>query len=133
MVCINRYYGWYCISGDLETAKYAFNIELDFWREINKPLILFEYGADTVSGLHNVVPEMFSEEFQIEYYEAIHGCLDACDFVIGELLWNFADINTQQGLMRSGGNGKGLFTRARKPKMAVHYFRRRCQLKILKT
>ncbi len=125
VVCINRYYGWYNLSGDLETAKYAFNIELDFWAQIDKPLILSEYGADTVVGLHNVVPEMFSEEFQIEYYEAIHECLDARDFVAGEFPWNFADFNTQQGPMRSGGNRKGLFTRERKPKMAAHYFRRR--------
>lgn len=125
VVCINRYYGWYNLSGDLETAKYAFNIELDFWEKIDKPLILSEYGADTVNGLHNVVPEMFSEEFQIEYYEAIHECLDARAFVAGEFPWNFADFNTQQGPMRSGGNRKGLFTRDRKPKMAAHYFRRR--------
>ena len=125
VVCINRYYGWYNLSGDLETAKYAFNIELDFWEEIDKPLILSEYGADTVNGLHNVVPEMFSEEFQVEYYEAIHECLDARAFVAGEFPWNFADFNTQQGPMRSGGNRKGLFTRDRKPKMAAHYFRRR--------
>ena len=127
VVCINRYYGWYNLTGDLETAKYAFNIELDFWAEIGKPLILSEYGADTVAGLHNVVPEMFSEEFQIEYYEAIHECLDARSFVIGEFPWNFADFNTQQGPMRSGGNRKGLFTRERRPKMAAHYFRRRWQ------
>ncbi|MBQ8616060.1 MAG: beta-glucuronidase [Clostridia bacterium] len=125
VVCINRYYGWYNLSGDLETAKYAFNIELDFWEKIDKPLILSEYGADTVAGLHNVVPEMFSEEFQIEYYEAIHACLDARAFVAGEFPWNFADFNTQQGPMRSGGNRKGLFTRDRTPKMAAHYFRRR--------
>ena len=125
VVCINRYYGWYNLSGDLETAKYAFNIELDFWEAIDKPLILSEYGADTVNGLHNVVPEMFSEEFQVEYYEAIHECLDARAFVAGEFPWNFADFNTQQGPMRSGGNRKGLFTRDRKPKMAAHYFKRR--------
>ena len=125
VVCINRYYGWYNLSGDLETARYAFNIELDFWETIDKPLILSEYGADTVNGLHGVVPEMFTEEFQVEYYEAIHECLDARAFVAGEFPWNFADFNTQQGPMRSGGNRKGLFTRDRKPKMAAHYFRRR--------
>ena len=125
VVCINRYYGWYNLSGDLETAKYALNLELDFWAEIGKPVILSEYGADTISGLHSAAPEMFSEEFQVEYYEAIHACLDTRDFVIGELPWNFADFSTQQGPMRAGGNRKGLFTRDRKPKMAAHYFRER--------
>lgn len=50
VVCINRYYGWYNLSGDLKAAKYAFNLELDFWQEIGKPLILSEYGADTLPG-----------------------------------------------------------------------------------
>ena len=36
VVCVNRYYGWYNLSGDLETAKYALNLELDFWETIDK-------------------------------------------------------------------------------------------------
>lgn len=48
VICVNRYYGWYNLSGDLETAKYALNLELDFWETIDKPLILSEYGADTI-------------------------------------------------------------------------------------
>lgn len=125
VVCVNRYYGWYNLSGDLENAQYAFRMELDWWDAVGKPLILSEYGADTVSGLHGVVPEMFTEEFQIDYYAAINECLDERPYVIGELPWNFADFGTQQGPMRSGGNRKGLFTRDRKPKMAAHYFRNR--------
>ena len=33
VVCINRYYGWYNLSGDLDNAAYAFKKELDFWRQ----------------------------------------------------------------------------------------------------
>lgn len=125
VVCINRYYGWYNLSGDLAAAKYAFDIELDFWEKTGKPLILSEYGADTLPGHHSAVTEMFTEEYQAAYYEAINGCLDARGFVVGELPWNFADFDTQQGPMRPGGNRKGLFTRDRRPKLAAHYFRRR--------
>ena len=125
VVLINRYYGWYNLSGDLDTARHAFQIELEHWKTIDKPLILSEYGADTLPGLHAAVPEMFTEEFQVDYYEAINGCLDACPFVVGEMPWNFADFAAQQGPMRPGGNRKGLFTRTREPKMAAHYFRRR--------
>jgi len=57
VVCINRYYGWYNLSGDLENAAYAFQQELDFWAGIDKPLVLSEYGADTVAGLHGTAPE----------------------------------------------------------------------------
>ena len=126
VVCINRYYGWYNLSGDLDNASYAFRQELDFWQEIDKPLILSEYGADTVAGLHGVAPEMFTEEFQVEYYKAINACLDSCAFVVGEWPWNFADFSTQQGPMRVGScNRKGLFTRERTPKLAAHYFKQR--------
>ena len=126
VVCINRYYGWYNLSGDLENAAYAFKKELDFWTEIDKPLILSEYGADTVAGLHGFTPEMFTEEFQVEYYKTINACLDERAFVVGEWPWNFADFSTQQGPMRVGScNRKGLFTRERTPKLAAHYFRDR--------
>ena len=119
VVCINRYYGWYNLSGDLDNATYAFKKELDFWETIDKPLILSEYGADTVAGMHGFAPEMFTEEFQV-------GCLDERRFVVGEWPWNFADFSTQQGPMRVGScNRKGLFTRERTPKLAAHYFRDR--------
>ena len=125
IVFINRYYGWYNLSGDLETAKYAFRMELDWWADKNKPMVLSEYGADTIAGLHGAVAEMFTEEFQVEFYKAMSACLDERDFIAGEMPWNFADFSTCQGPMRVGGNHKGLFTRDRRPKMAAHYFRQR--------
>mgnify|MGYP001160383323 CR=1 FL=1 len=54
VVCLNRYYGWYNLSGDLEAASYAWNLELDFWEKIGKPVMMTEYGADTLAGLHTV-------------------------------------------------------------------------------
>lgn len=32
VVCFNRYYGWYNLSGDLDAACYGLNMELDFGR-----------------------------------------------------------------------------------------------------
>ncbi len=125
VVLINRYYGWYNLSGDLEAAKYAFRTELDWWEKQHKPVILSEYGADTIAGLHGAVAEMFTEEYQVAFYEAMSECLDEREFVVGEMPWNFADFSTCQGPMRVGGNRKGLFTRDRKPKMAAHWFRER--------
>ena len=127
VVLINRYYGWYNLSGDLEAAKYAFRLELDWWEDRHKPLILSEYGADTIAGMHGAAAEMFTEEYQVAFYEAMSECLDERDFVIGEMPWNFADFATCQGPMRVGGNRKGLFTRDRRPKMAAHWFRERWQ------
>lgn len=125
VVCINRYYGWYNLSGDLEAASYALNMEMDFWEKIGKPVMMTEYGADTIQGVHNCVPEMFSEEFQVEYYRMHSEVFDKRSFFIGEHVWNFADFATIQGCMRADGNRKGLFTKDRRPKLSAHYFKRR--------
>ena len=68
---------------------------------------------------------MFSEEYQVDYYKAINKVLDECDFVVGEHAWNFADFATIQGTLRVDGNKKGIFTRQRRPKLAAHYFKER--------
>lgn len=125
VVCINRYYGWYNLSGDLDAACYGLSKELDFWEQQGKPVMITEYGADAIAGIHQTVPEMFSEEFQMEYYARQNAEFDKRSFFIGEHVWNFADFATVQGCMRADGNKKGLFTRERRPKMAAHYFRKR--------
>ena len=125
VVCLNRYYGWYNLGGDLNAACYALNMEMQFWAEQGKPVMFTEYGADAVAGIHQAVPEMFSEEYQAEYYERINAVLDTYSFFIGEQVWNFADFATIQGPMRVDGNKKGLFTRDRRPKMAAFYFKKR--------
>ena len=91
---MNRYYGWYNLSGDLDAACYALNMELDFWEKQNKPVMITEYGADAVAGIHESVPEMFSEEFQKEYYRRQNAEFDKRSFFIGEQVWNFADFAT---------------------------------------
>lgn len=125
VVCINRYYGWYNLSGDLDAACYGLNQELDFWEKQKKPVMITEYGADAIAGIHECVAEMFSEEFQVEFYERQNAEFDKRNFFIGEHVWNFADFATIQGCMRADGNKKGLLTRDRRPKMAAHYFRKR--------
>lgn len=125
VICMNRYYGWYLYGGNLELAKKAFAYEMEYWKTVGKPVMLTEYGADAVAGLHSAVPGMFSEEYQMEYYQAMNAVLDDSPFVVGEQIWNFADFATIQGLMRIDGNKKGILTRDRKPKMAAHYCRKR--------
>ena len=125
VVCLNRYYGWYNLSGDLDAACEALNIELDFWAVIGKPVMFTEYGADTIEGYHGTHGEMFSEEFQRDFYARIDAEIDKRPWFIGEQLWNFADFSTVQGPMRVEGNRKGILTRDRQPKMAAHWLRRR--------
>ncbi|MGL9970200.1 beta-glucuronidase [Enterococcus sp. DIV1420a] len=127
VLCLNRYYGWYVSGGDLTHAKYLLKKELDGWmkRCPDTPIMFTEYGADTVAGLHDTVPTMFTEEYQVAYYEANHEVIDKCDHFVGEQVWNFADFATSQGILRVQGNKKGIFTRDRKPKMIAHYLKKR--------
>ena len=125
VICLNRYYGWYFGGPDLEVSETGLRKELSDWGKLGKPVIFTEYGADTVSGLHDTTSVMYTEEYQVEYYEMNNKVFDEFDFVVGEQAWNFADFATSQSLLRVQGNKKGLFTRDRKPKMVAHYFRNR--------
>ena len=125
VICLNRYYGWYFGGPDLELPEQALRKELDYWKTLGKPVIFTEYGADTVMGMHDTTPVMYTEEFQVEYYKMNNRVFDDYDFVVGEQVWNFADFATSQSLLRVQGNKKGIFTRDRKPKLAAHYFRDR--------
>lgn len=91
----------------------------------NTPIMMTEYGADTVAGFHDVEPVMFTEEYQVEFYKANHEVFDEFPHFIGEQVWNFADFATSQGIIRVQGNKKGIFTRDRKPKYAAHELRKR--------
>lgn len=125
VLMLNRYYGWYVDTGDLAAAELAWTQELQGWASEGKPIVITEYGADTMPGLHQLPAQPWSEEYQIAYLEMNHRVFDACEAVVGEHMWNFADFATTSGIMRVGGNKKGAFTRDRQPKAAAHYLRRR--------
>ena len=125
VICLNRYYGWYECGGDLPSAEKNLRAELEKWSSLGKPIVFTEFGADTVAGFHDATPVMFTEEYQVDYYEMNTRVFDEFPAVQGEQVWNFADFATSQGVVRVQGNKKGLFTRDRKPKMAAHYLRSR--------
>ncbi|WP_085992253.1 beta-glucuronidase [Oceanobacillus senegalensis] len=127
VIALNRYYGWYIQHGDLETAEEETRKELQAWQEKypEKPIMYTEYGADTVAGMHSMSGEPFSEEYQEDYYRMNSKVFDEIPNFVGEQLWNFADFQTKFGIMRVQGNKKGIFTRAREPKMVVRYLSER--------
>jgi len=125
VICINRYWGWYVQGGQLELALATLDQELaSIWELHGKPVIITEFGADTLAGLHGQPALMWSEEYQAAL---IRGYLDVAarkDYVAGMHIWNFADFAAVQGTGRVGGmNLKGVFTRTRTPKMAAHMLR----------
>ena len=121
VVMINRYYGWYVEPGDLDAAERGLEAELQAWATTHgKPIIVTEYGADTMAGLHTTEGGPWSEEYQVALLETYHRVFDRIDAVVGEHVWNFADFATGPSFMRVDGNKKGVFTRDRRPKMAAH-------------
>ena len=67
-------------------------------------MIFTEYGADTMPSEHKLPSVMWSQEYQNEYLDMNHNVFDSYDFVQGELVWNFADFQTTEGIMRANGN-----------------------------
>jgi beta-glucuronidase len=126
VVMINRYYGWYVHAGDLQAAEAALEAELRDWDRLHgKPVIVTEYGVDTLPGLHSVLDVPWSEEYQERFLDMYHRVFDRVDAVVGEHIWNFADFATRPATGRVDGNRKGLFTRDRRPKSAAFSVRRR--------
>ncbi|PPF80592.1 beta-glucuronidase [Pseudoclavibacter sp. RFBJ3] len=125
VICLNRYYGWYADAGDLRSAEAHLETELQGWQGLGKPLVMTEYGADTLSGTHSVFAQPWTEEFQVDLLAMYHRVFDRIPALVGEQVWNFADFQTVSGAFRVDGNKKGIFTRDRRPKSSAHALRSR--------
>ena len=126
VLCMNRYYGWYAHAGKITDGIKGLEQELDATHaKFNKPIILAEFGADTLPGWHAEPSEMFSEEYQAEFLTAYVELLNSKPYVVGQHVWNLCDFKTSQGIIRTASmNFKGVFTRDRRPKMAAHMLRK---------
>ncbi|XP_013003707.1 beta-glucuronidase isoform X2 [Cavia porcellus] len=99
VICVNSYYSWYHDYGHLEVIELQLRTQFENWhRAYQKPIIQSEYGAETIPGLHEDPPLMFSEEYQKNLLARYHAVLDEKrkEYVVGELIWNFADFMTNQ-------------------------------------
>ena len=55
VITINRYYSWYNDPGHTETIATQLSADLQQWYQTRgKPMMLTEYGAGTVAGIHRV-------------------------------------------------------------------------------
>jgi beta-glucuronidase len=128
VVMINRYYAWYEEPGHLELIEPFLSNDLENWRDVRKmPILISEYGAGTISGLHVNPPMEFTEDYQMQFHASYFKAFDKYrgKFLIGELIWNFADFMTDQGTNRVWGNRKGILNRQRQPKPAAYLVRDR--------
>ena len=121
VVCINVYVGWYWDPGRVSDRDDMFTDYVkSYYEAYNKPIIMTEFGADAVAGMHNDQPLMFTEEYQREMLVRQYKRLRELPYVIGAHIWAFADFRTAQTTGRVVNNQKGVFTRDRQPKLSAH-------------
>nr|XP_029712731.1 beta-glucuronidase-like isoform X3 [Aedes albopictus] len=129
IISFNRYNGWYSNAGKLNMITNRVIEEAQAWNtKHNKPVLMSEYGADTMEGLHMLPAYIWSEDYQSQVFSRHFRAFDSLrkqHFFIGEFVWNFADFKTAQTYTRVGGNKKGIFTRNRQPKAAAYLLRQR--------
>lgn len=125
VVGVNLYPGWYHLPGQVKEAKEDLRNTLEkMYAAFKKPIMITEFGADTISGLHSLPAEQWSEEYQTDLILGLIEVMRDLDYVVGEHIWNFADFRTAQNFVRVGGNKKGAFTRDRQPKMVCHFLKK---------
>lgn len=126
VIGLNRYYGWYDEPVRLEQIHDRLGAELDaVYERYRVPIVLTEFGADTIEGQHATTPQLFTEEYQDALLAAYCDVVESRPFCAGEHVWNFADFRTTQHYRRVVLNRKGLFTRERYPKRAAFAMRER--------
>ena len=125
VICMNRYWGWYVLGGQLDEALAGLEQELDaIWEQWQQA-----DHHDRVRRRHHgraARPAECDVDRRIPgAFIRVHLEVAARKhFVAGMQMWNFADFAAVQSTRRVGGlNMKGVFTRTRTPKMAAHVLR----------
>jgi beta-glucuronidase len=126
VICTNSYNGWYAVSGRLHDAAATLDREIEALhaRCGAKPVIVTEFGADSMPGMHASPAVMWTEDYQSALISMYLDVLARHPYVVGTHPWAFADFRTSQSIMRVGSlNLKGVFTRDRRPKLAARTLR----------
>ncbi len=120
ILSINRYYGWYEYPGNLNLAIAKLTRDMEeLHKRYGKPVLVTEFGADSLPGVHSTSLQMFTEEYQMRLIEGYIQCIESKPYSVGEMVWNFADFRTPQHFRRVVLNLKGVFTRSREPKLSA--------------
>ncbi|KAE9419464.1 hypothetical protein Angca_002546, partial [Angiostrongylus cantonensis] len=98
IICVNRYYGWYINMGELDWINQSVYWDISQWSEkYKRPVLVTEYGAESLPGLNQEPSVSFSEQYQNELIIRTHQAFDALrnsHILAGEMIWNFADFMT---------------------------------------
>ena len=116
ILSFNQYYGWY--GGTVENIK---NIRWEI--DINKPVIISEFGAGALQGYHADKMTRWSEEFQELLYEETLPTLAKIPGISGMTPWTLVDFRSPRRMLipyQNGWNRKGLISETGNKKKAFY-------------
>jgi len=114
LASFNEYGGWYW-SDAKELPKYSFDVKF------NKPVVISEFGAGALGGLHGDEETMWSEEYQELIYINQLKMLDQMDGLRGMTPWILVDFKSprrQHPVYQNFWNRKGLISETGQKKKA---------------
>jgi len=146
VVGINEYWGWYDKnvnrlgwgSGQAASAERQGEprepIDLGVFvekvgalaRTVDKPLLLTEFGADSVPGLRSASRELWSEDYHADLLAETFAAVAGFPEIVGTFPFCFADYRDPSKYINDywdGLNYKGLVSYARRPKRAYYAVR----------
>ena len=114
VIGLNEYFGWY-------EPDFAGLDRLLANSCPDKPVLISETGADAVSGLRGTGRQLFTEDWQAEFYRQQFVRIAACPYIAGMAAWLLYDFPTErrQTSCQKGYNRKGLITADRKTRKAA--------------
>ena len=120
MLGCNEYVGWYYFNAaDAESVEWS--------TPYAKPLIMSEFGAGALQGLHGSATQRWTEEFQTAVYAGQLRMLEKIPFLRGLTPWILKDFKTPRRLLpgiQDYFNRKGLISERGHKKAAFEVLRR---------
>ena len=116
LASFNEYAGWYW-TNNKEMLNYSFEVNY------SKPVIVTEFGADALGGLHADSDTKWSEEYQDQLYKNTFRMLDAIPGLRGMTPWVLVDFRSPRRphpYYQDYWNRKGLISETGKKKQAFY-------------
>ncbi len=116
IVSFNQYYGWY--GGDIANLQ---NLRWEI--DLNKPVIISEFGAGALQGYHADKMTRWSEEYQEYLYEETIPALRRISQLAGMSPWILTDFRSPRRVLapiQDGWNRKGLISQTGNKKKAFY-------------